>query len=45
MWVYCNYELRKEIKMFEDAINEEAIEELTEQQVIEVLAILTKAGY
>jgi hypothetical protein len=31
--------------MFEDAINEEAIEELTEQQVIEVLAILTKAGY
>jgi hypothetical protein len=31
--------------MFEDAINEEAIEALTEQQVIEVLAILTKAGY
>jgi hypothetical protein len=31
--------------MFEDAINEEAIEALTEEQVDEILAILTKAGY
>jgi hypothetical protein len=31
--------------MFEDAINEEAIEALTEEQVDEVLAILIKAGY
>ena len=31
--------------MFEDAINEEAIDALTEEQVEEILAILTKAGY
>ena len=31
--------------MFEDAINEEAIDALTEEQVDEILAILTKAGY
>jgi hypothetical protein len=31
--------------MFEDAINEEAIEALTEEQVDEILAILIKAGY
>jgi hypothetical protein len=31
--------------MFEDAINEEAIEALTKEQVDEVLAILIKAGY
>jgi hypothetical protein len=31
--------------MFENVINEEAIEALTEEQVDEILAILTKAGY
>lgn len=31
--------------MFENAINEEAIDALTEEQVDEILAILTKAGY
>jgi NACalpha-BTF3-like transcription factor len=31
--------------MFENVINEEAIDALTEEQVDAVLAILTKAGY
>lgn len=31
--------------MFENVINEEAIDALTEEQVDEILAILTKAGY
>jgi hypothetical protein len=31
--------------MFENVINEEAIEALTDEQVEEVLAMLTKAGY
>ena len=31
--------------MFEDAINEEAIDALTDEQALEILAILTKAGY
>ncbi len=31
--------------MFENVINEEAIDSLTEEQADEILAILTKAGY
>ena len=33
------------MKMFEDAINQEAIEALDEKTLDELLAILTKAGY
>lgn len=33
------------MNLFEDAINNEAIEALTDEQLAEVLAILTKAGY
>ena len=43
--VNCSYELGKENQMFENVINEEAIDALTEEQVDEILAILTKAGY
>jgi len=31
--------------MFENVINEEAIETLTEEQLNEILAMLEKAGY
>ena len=36
---------RKKPRMFDDVINEEAIQELTPEQVDQLLSILEKAGY
>jgi len=43
-WVY-NRTIKKGKPMFENVINEDAIQELTPEQVDQLLSILEKAGY
>ena len=45
-WVYNRVtKERKNPRMFDNVINEDAIQELTPEQVEQVLSILEKAGY